>query len=75
MVRIRLFRNTNNKILKWNIIHVQNMVWYTELACAIYRSEKKHLQKYQELKFFVQNIPLLYNLQYQYCPKIEDGPE
>ena len=58
------------KALKQNIFHAQNIVLYTVLTCAIYRSEKNIWINEQELKFTFQIMRLLNNHQYQSCSKI-----
>ena len=58
---------------KWNI--AMSKIWYDIQASHVqFTGEKKHLKNEQELKFIFQSMALLNNLQYQYCPKIEDSP-
>ena len=48
-------------------------IWYDILVCHV-QFQKKLLKNDQELKITFQNMPLLNDLQYQYCPKTYNGP-
>ena len=70
VVRLALFMNANTK-------NSQMKHFPYPKYCIIHRSDiynlqirKKHLKNEQELKFTFQNMLLLSNLQYQYCPNI-----
>ena len=75
MVRLKILVSANTEKLSDETFSMSKMLWYADPTYTIHRPEKNNYKSNLELKQTFLNIPLLNNLQYQYCPLIQNGPK